>query len=614
MMRTYSVIWTALAVSSFACSPGNAQENLPTRPPIGPRTSLRFDSEPAYAVSVLNRVPGRVPGDLWIQAIEHGERSILCDAASAFAKAKREGFEGIPENAGPAMLSAFQKTDNHLSREALAAALIEFDDRSASDVLKLAVNQGDYRFDHLVEPALARWQVTEVLERNRQRLSGTNTLTVWKKHAIEVVSAGSDAGAVDALLEIVFNEQERSDLRLLAARGLGQINSDNLIDAVQKLIGEGSQHELLVELMAIEMLNHDPQRNELEILKRLAASKEPTVQAAVLELIQKMGATEVLTVVQELGLGADHPHAGLRETVLTSLYAIGDRAAVDQLATFLGDPVRANRELATDALFALAKHDAELRSGVAEHVGISLESGVWEVLEQSCLLAAGLEMGDTVGRMQELLNHHRPEVGRAAAYAMKVFANPDYLAAALHHFETAIEQDFDTRDERQRRALSLTCEQAQHLAEFMGTLRFRSADPVLQKLIPKVSPGYSAKSDPQTRAVAIWAVGQIRMGESDEQLVKALIARVNDDGGPMPEQEKVREACAYALGWMKADLALPALRPRASRGTYLRCPPSASAWAVSYLTGEEIPLEGPFTYEIPAGWFLEPPRRSDATE
>ena len=585
------------------------QDDDALRPPLGPRTAMRFDSDPPYEVTEVNTVPARVPAEFWILALEHGERTLLCDAAEAFVRAKREDLPGIPENAGAALLSAFQKTVDQLSREALATALIELSEKSAIDELSQAVNQGDYRFDHIVEPALARWQVAEVQERNRNRLADANALTIWRKHAIAVAEAGQDSAAKEELLKVIFDDRERTDLRLSAAQCLGKIETQGLSEDADRLLSDQQNVVRIAELLALELLRHHHDPDSLPVLKRLTSSSEPTVQAGALQLLQAIGPEHVIKTAADLDLGLEHPHAGLRATIIESAYAIGDVAAVVRLAQFLDDPLPANREMATDAMFDLSQRESELLSAVKEHVNTALTSDSWRVLVQACLLAAGLKMGDTAPRMAELLTHARTEVGSTAAYAIKVFANEDLLPIALRQVESNLEKRFDTADPRRYRDLLYTNEQTQHLSEFMGMLRYRSADPILQRLIPKKDPDNTVIGDPRTRAIGIWAIGQIRMGEpDDEQLVAALTARLNDNTGPRPEQEPVREGCAYALGWMKAEQSLEALQSFAGRSYIRRCTPAACAWAVSHLTGEPMQLDGPLEYEVSSGWFLGPTR------
>ena len=570
------------------------------------RTKVWFHSIPEYEVGESVEVPAEVPAELWIQALKRGERNLICEAAEAFGKAKDLNSRGIPENIGQILLEVFEQTDDEVARESLALALVKFDNKPALPVLAKFVNQGNYRFDRIVEPALARWQNRDVIQRNRQRIEDQSTPMLWMTHAIDVLGETSIDESREALMKLVLEERIRPDLRVLAAKSMTRTTELGFTSDAKELVSRDPATDPIASLLAVKLLERQRDQDTVEILKELIGKFGPTVQANAIAILQQIDDQVVIEVADDANFGVEHPHSGLRQVIIESSRAVGGLAAIDRMVPFLDDPHPTNRELVADALYDLASQNEEFRMVVRDYVYGGLENDSWRVLEKASLLAAGLEMKETAPRMGELLSHPRTEVGKTAAYALKMFASEEMLPIALEQLNANLDLIFELAQVRSRREYLDVTEQCQHLCEYFGNMKYQKAEPTLLRLLPKQEPRGEVIADPLTRGVAMATLGRLYENNPEEQLVRKLLARLNDIHSLEPEEGRVREGCAYALGWMQATQAVPSLRLYQGRNTEMRTEATACAWAVQHLTGETLPVGKRNIFQRQHKWFLMP--------
>jgi hypothetical protein len=145
--------------------------------------------------------------------------------------------------------------------------------------------------------------------------------------------------------------------------------------------------------------------------------------------------------------------------------------------------------------------------------------------------------------------------------------------------------------------------QLSQLNQFLGAQKYRPADAVLRRFVPRAD----GRLGPESRAAAVWALGRLHEGREVPELVGPLQERMLDMRSKPPEFTQVREMCAVTLGRTKAKEAVPTLRI-----FYVGKPTedpvnNASGWALQRLTGEVMPA--PQTArKVRLDWFLRPAR------
>jgi HEAT repeat protein len=218
----------------------------------------------------------------------------------------------------------------------------------------------------------------------------------------------------------------------------------------------------------------------------------------------------------------------------------------------------------------------------------------WRGIEQAALLLATLDHKPAAQRLVELIDYRRGEVRVAAAWGAKTLAVPETLPVLL----TAALRRTELRRGQVPQPSDLDAQTA-HLLELFGKMKYREAEPLLRRYVPKEMP-----MGELSRPAAIWSLGHLHEGVPDEELARQLVGRIADVSIPS-EMMTVRAMSAVSIGRMKAVSQVSALHRFYA--------PSVAAdelslrirWALMELTGEFIPEQGPPTIGK-GGWFLEP--------
>ncbi len=583
--------------------------------PTGPRTFFYIEREPAYEVCEVETVydPRLVP--LWLQAIDHGERELLCKSAEAFVIAKKLGYSDVNERVAEKLLEAFEKTEDAISKRSLGIALVELDYSKAANAFEKAFTETDYQLCSILEPALGTWKHSSTITRNLERLNNKETLVPWKKLAIQVLMNAREVSAKSPLVGIVTNQRERIDLRLAAAKALGTTFSTGLVKVADELSLRNREDDPFSQLLAVEVIQLDNSEPAIQLVQRWVVSTQTTVQSKSLEHLQRnnpqLAANYALGEKTKNHFAVTHPNSNVRRILIETCFQITSLETVVTLASFLDDPHPQNRQLAADALYALAQKDDEFKVAVVEQIQAGLQHSSWRVLERSAILAPYLSMESTHEQMIALLKFERKEVGAAAAFALKKFDLKATLPAALSQLIENINATFLLNDDQEIHDYEFRCLQTQHLCEFMGRQRYPEADASFREFIPKSQEDGKIIQHPRSRGIAIWAIGRLHEDGRDQDLANLLRGRLTDLNALMPEFGEVRLGSAYALGWIGDDSAVSDLKQFSGRGAPGREIATACAWAVEHLTGEEIPLSSPVKELKNYDWFLRPSTEYD---
>jgi HEAT repeat protein len=225
----------------------------------------------------------------------------------------------------------------------------------------------------------------------------------------------------------------------------------------------------------------------------------------------------------------------------------------------------------------------------------------WRGLEQATILLTQLDHRPAAGRLVELLSADRPEVFVTAAWGLRKLA----VAETLPAITTYVGDEFarvGTDDElpgRKTISVNLIDHQLSQLNQLLGQERFRPAEPVLHKFVPK------RNLVGESRAAAVWALGLIHEGNAIPALVAEMEVRLHDTTGIPPEDPRVRRMIAITFGRMKAADALPSLRKYWHGKPGEEPTENACGWAIERITGEVVPAPEPIR-RTPQNWFLRP--------
>ena len=344
-------------------------------------------------------------------------------------------------------------------------------------------------------------------------------------------------------------------------------------------------------LCGIELIARHAGDDAVSLLKEFAVDAEPAVAAIALGRLIEIDPQLVLPLAEGAIRNAD---AKVRRHGAHAYVLLPDPERVAVLAGMLNDPHPGLRSSVCEWLYELS-HISELDEPVRRCATEVLAADEWRGLEQAALLLAALDHKPAAPRLVELVDHRRAEVGIAAAWGAKMLAVPETFPALL----AAAQQRTLLRSQAAPQPTSLDVQVA-HLLELFGKTKYRDAEPLLRQYIPK-----SLIMGIHSRSAAIWSLGFLHEGAPDEDLAAQLMARMLDNGPPLPEFTPVKEMSAVTIGRMQAVSQAPALRKFMVPGISAGSLSLRIRWALIELTGEAIPELGP-PRAGRRGWFLEP--------
>ena len=351
--------------------------------------------------------------------------------------------------------------------------------------------------------------------------------------------------------------------------------------------------DIVDRLCAVSLLDRHTSEAARVQLTKLGRDIEPTVAAAALGVLLSIDPALVLPLVEE---SLQNPDANVRLRAAEGYIALPtvDRVAV--LAHVLDDQHPAVRGRVREALFVHAKQ-AELDFTVRNTAMEVLSQESWRGQEQAALLLAALDHKPAAPRLIELLESPRPEVMVATAWGLRKLALPETLPALLDKAErqSAVRVAGTTSD-----TMALD-RQLGHLFEAMGLMNHTPAITLMKTYVPK-DVVYE-----KSRSAAVWSLGLLLKGQSDEALARQLIGRAKDVAGMPPELELVRQMSVLTIGRMRSESQLPGLQELLAGEVDPDPVDMAVAWAIHEITGEEFPPPVPIR-NPQGGWFLQPLR------
>lgn len=566
-----------------------------------------YDS-PMYRDPVIP-VPGHVitfaPGilSMWLQALERPEVDLRCRAALAIAAARRLGLRDTDRAIAPLIRVLEKPGQDEAVRLAVAQALIELDARDAAASLWAQAESGNHDLRNLIEPALARWNFQGARAAWLKRLDQVDVDDRSLLLAIRGLGMVRVAEAVPDLRRWVHQADAPATIRVEAARALDSIRPAELEKDASRLLAGGT-NDLAARIAAVTLLSHAQTPAAVKLLQQMLRDPEPAVVRIAVVRLNQIDPRTVIPVVDRL---LKNPEAEVR---LAAIEALAREITVPRLQVLADrclDPHPQVRAEARRRLGKLASR-ADLQPVILKLATGLLEGSDWRGQEQAALLLGQLGHRPAGARLLVLLNSHRPEVCLASAWGLREIGDPKTLPSVFDYVRdvhTDIQRPDGSIPDRLA-VVPVFDAQISQLVQFLGKARYRRADPLLRKFLPRrPTPGSRPPVAGEARAAAVWALGLLHDSQPDPVLAKVFETRLlsvfTPRGGDDP---RVLRMFPIALARMHARNSVSGLR-RFYQEASAHEARNACAWALAQLTGQAVAPVPPIA-RAASGWFLSP--------
>ncbi len=527
--------------------------------------------------------------ELWLKALDRPDAELQRLVIDTISIAHQRGVEGLLD-AEPRLLELAKDPRQNVDvLRAVAQALIVMDAREQADTLAELASAHGASIGQIVEPALARWKSPVMQQAWLDRVSKANASQTMMTFAINGLGMLDSTEAVDPITRLLNNTGESLQLRMAAARVLGELHETDLVDLAQSLLDLPARPPELHPLLAIELLGRHDDPSAIELLTKLVSHDSTVVQSKSLERLYEI---DFRLVDRHADVLLSSDDANVRRWVAKAMIDTQDVGRIKMLCSLLDDVNPTLRRDVAAGLIKLAEIEG-LHDEIIERTTEVLNRDQWRGCEQAVVVLTRLDHKPSGPRMVELLGHQRGDVQVASAWGLSKLQLNELLPDMLDHTQSVYD---GFKSGQLNDNMPGVSRHIAHLFIAFGDQRYEEADSLMRKYLPKdFSLGL------HSRPAAAWALGVLFEDDLQEDLVPILEQRLNDAGGPSPENDEMRRMCATALGRMKAESALPSLRKQAGGG------PAGFAcyWAIELMTGEKPPPPGTETSVI-GDWFLMP--------
>lgn len=525
---------------------------------------------------------------LWMQALQRPDAETRRLAADTVTIAVGRGMTGLEETT-PALLEILKTDNDPVVRRAAARALIALNAKDAAPRLAEAAEHDGLLMAQVVEPALANWNDADIASRWLARIQDPKTERNFLLLAIQGLGAVRDTRAREPLAALTSDRSKPPELRLASARALGQLEDIGLRTLASQLMERREQPSHFGRQLAVSVLRRQRDAESIALLQTLATDRETTIAREALARLQEIDLKLAMPAATAAIASGD---ASLRRLAAEILVATGATESVQRLGPLLDDRNPGVRQYVAQQFVAFAQQ-AELRATVVEQTMQALASNGWRAQEQAALILGTLDHKPAAARLLVLLDTPRAEVGVAAAWGLRKLRIENTLPELLYRANRMQQQIANPAGPQH------VGEQLSQLLQLFGEARYREADSLLRRFVPK------SQLHVRARGAACWALGYLYENQPDKDLAKSFAERLQDTTSSRPEYDTVRQMTALALGRMKAESELVALRKMADiDGPYAEAG-IACRWAVEQITGEKYPIAPPQQIGV-SGWFLTP--------
>lgn len=528
---------------------------------------------------------------VWLEGLRGPEVDLKRQAADTIARAHKMGMPGLADTVGPLMELLDAPDQDSVVQVAAVRALVSLDAREAAPLLFEHAQSDCLDVALLVEPVLANWDYQPIREVWLKRLSAPRTSRRRLSLAIRGLAAVGEISAAPKLQELCLDPLTAPEVRIEAARALGDIRTEGLENLALPLAVDKSPGGIVDRLVSASLVRNHGGEDASTFLVELAEDPEPSVAAIALERLLQLDPSLIVAIAEEI---IANPDANVRHFCARALVARPTPGTIGLLGPMLDDPHPDVRRYVRLSLVELAS-DARFLQPVLDEATEMLATERWRGLEQSSLLLVSLDHKPAAPRLVELLDHQRPEVFITAAWALRRLAVPATLDAMFDKVLREIDGTRPTGSFDFDRVAQLC-----HLLEAFGQMKCARSEALLREHIPKKAPFPVGM-----RAAAIWALGYLYSDEPQPDLARLLAARLADINPLDPEEPEVRQMSAVSIGRMKSSEQLGVLRKFLKMETVDGGVGYACGWAIEQITGEPMPKPSKSVGER-LGWFLEP--------
>ncbi len=560
---------------------------------LDPDVKLDNYYHPVITVSGVEVVFSDKLKPLWMKALKRPEADYQRLAATTITLAHRRGMKGL-EDTIPELVKLLSQPDVHPTvKLTVVDTLVELDAKEQAEVLaKIAQSEGIY-YQSKIEPALAKWDYAPYRSIWLERIKGTDYSRRIFSIGLQCLAEVKEEKAVARMLEIAKDQNVPESVRITAGKGLGKMKSSGLVEEATSIFQLGG---LINEYIAISMIENHEGEDCDNAMRIFGMSSHPTVIKVALNYLLKNEEIPLENIAQN-GLASVEP--AVRILGVKALKRFTSEKKMDDLFKMFADVSYQVRRAARSLLFEYSKIN-EFKDPILKKCRELLLSKNWREVEQAMLLLVSLEDKQAATQFVKLLRHDRPEIKVTAAWGLRKFGVYTTLPAIRDEFVRMFELTPEvhakyTKAEKDARKLK-----AAQIILFIGELKLPFPQDQLKGLIRAPIFGN------ETRAAAIWTLGELNAGKQPKDIVDALISRVADTKGENPEDVRIRRMAAVSLGKMKSKKAIPTLREY-----YLEGAPNystaawACGWALEQITGEKVvPIKD--IKEPWSDWFLKP--------
>ena len=522
---------------------------------------------------------------------EMNDDELLETAALSLARVAHEKLQDI-SGSSDILLKHLESHPNLRVRFACARALVNADiSQSAAAVLKLNEHASDGQ-RLWIEPALARWKLTDAAGIWKQRLAADSETTVAVSLACDGLAALGDPQALDLLRAVLHGKLLAYEKRRAAAKAICALSPDMALAEAESLV-DGS---VLERLLGIELLSNGKPEAHAGLLRMCADTSDAVASAAWMALF-RLNRDALISVVP---IGRDHRDAVVRMTAARIVRLFPDAERSGWLHAQLSDKHLEVRNVAREMLFLVAEEQAALRDGIIVLASNTLtaNSENWQGIEQSLLLLGQLRAAQFSDRCVPLLEHPRNEVLVTAAWLLHLFPDPAVEQAVRQHL---LRNDEMLNNPATAPAGAYIGEQSSYLIQYAGLMRLKDLQAMMEPHFGKTVPGGAFK-----RAAAMWTLGLFHEGDMVPDLTKSFLERIADRASVPPElDDEVQRMSAVALGLMKAKPAVAGLLEAYEIDPPLTVIPDSARWALGMI-GEPLPEPVKPRFLNVGGWKLSP--------
>ena len=512
-------------------------------------------------------------------------------AAVSLGRVARENL-AEPESFIPSLRQRLKATEDINVRRACAVGLAEANATDDAGLLAEYCTAHDPYLCTLIEPRIAAWKSTVLLETWKARLQSpkdySRTLVALACDGVAAIEAENMVDDVNSLAAV---DTTRFAVRNAAARAVAMLSEDRAFATATKL----ADGQMLERIIATALLQSAKSEEAIALLASLCDDKKNSVASAAWKHTYRQAPEKLVSRIPN---GKVHEDSNVRSVVVELAEHFPSDGHCDVLNEMLGDTHIEVRNAARNSLFRLAKTEKKLTDRILANAGdvTAAEDSTWQHLEQAMLLLGQLRHDVYQPNCIALLKHARPEVYVTAAWLLHLMPQKSLSRVASQEAIRKV-QLFQTDSSLDKTGIRRYGIQIGFLLHASGYTQ----DATVKELCMAQYLTKEGPLIPKSRAIAMWALGKIFEGTMDEQIREGLTARVFDDNLLSPEVETVKAASALGMGLLASTKSVDDLRRAHSTYGILGELGKSVSTALTML-GQDAPKQPPVVDGVVGGW------------